>query len=178
MIPTHENRIFVACRFIMNRMKHTSRSRRLAISLAAGLCVVLSGCGGSVEQQDIDPLAVYEQFESGQQRHDPLSMVEVDLGDYLVTRRVADSHDILFVRFQLFAIVPRDDEQKFTTLIEGSRTRMRDGVLTIVQKADLKDLADARMSSVKSEVVVSINKSLRTRTVRDVVFSDFSLEGG
>lgn len=110
-----------------------------------------------------------------QRRHDPIEMVEVDLGEFTVTQRQPESSQMLLVRFKIYGVIERDKKDAFGKLLEDRRQRMRDSVITIVQRADIEQLSDPTLSWLKSEIIPAVNKLLRTRIMKDVVFSDFTM---
>jgi flagellar basal body-associated protein FliL len=120
---------------------------------------------GSAGAHDADP----------QRRHDPTEMIEVDLGEFTVTQRQPDSNILLLVRFKIFGVIEREKKDDFAKLLEDRRQRMRDSVITIVQRADMEQLSDPTLGWLKSEIIPSVNKLLRTRILKDVVFSEFTM---
>ncbi len=139
----------------------------------------MAGCGEADNPAELDPIALLESYELEGRRQDPAELVEVELGDeFRVTRRLPDSVDILFVSFQALATVPRDQHSEFTSLLEDGRARVRDAVSRVVQQTPLEQLTGQNVSWLQRELTAAVNQALRTRAVKAVVFSEFSLERG
>lgn len=139
------------------------------------VALVLSGCGQS-SNPDFDELALLDQYDLNRRRHDPEKYVEVDLGEFNVSRRVPKTNKTLYVTCHLFAIADKVDRDQLTNALLDRKERMRDAVISILQKMDQKALAEPNMNWMKSEMIPVVNKALKVRSVRDVVTSDFSLE--
>lgn len=148
--------------------------------LAVGtLSLSLASCGGGGHGSHAKVAAVDSSHSSahGEESHSPDSaeMVEVDLGEFTITQRQPGANSILLIRFKIFGVVEHDKKEAFAKLLEERRQRMRDSVITIVQRAGVEQLSDPSLGWLKSELIPAVNKLLRTRMLKDVVFSDFAM---
>jgi hypothetical protein len=110
-------------------------------------------------------------------KHDPRLYVEVDLGEFKVTHSGPEKSDYLVVlRFQIFGVLHEQELAKIQKSLEERQQRMRDTVLSVVQKTHFDQLNDPSLDAVKSDLVVSINRVLETNILRDIAFSKFSME--
>lgn len=117
---------------------------------------------------------------------DAEGFVEIDLGEFFVTRKEdiegklddATVPQILVVRFHLYGVVHEHHEDQFVEQLEERRERMRDTVIASIQASELQHLTDPTLGWMRSELVPGINRTLRTRHLHDVVFSAFSIEHG
>ncbi len=141
------------------------------------LIVGITGCGGDdpAEEAMTDPTAVLANFERQRRRHDPVAFTEVDLGEYFVTMLVPD-HGMYSVRFHLYGVVDERQQEELETALTTRDRRMRDAVISTVRKTSLEHLGEAKLSWLKSELIPVINGSLKTQSLRDVVFGDYALE--
>ena len=67
-------------------------------------------------------------------------------------------------------------QSQFEEMIEPYAQRMRDAVISAVQRSDLEQLRDPSLGWLKAELLTTINRSLQMRILRDIVFTDFSFE--
>lgn len=145
---------------------------RWLLALAA---VVLSGCGSGGDGEKLDP-DVLPRYQLQRVRHDPVKFGEVDLGEFFVTRLLPNSPKVLIVRCQLFAVVDKNDTAELEQALLQRRSRMRDAVISLIQKAELESLEDPDLTWLRDELTTVINRTLDTLVVRDVAFSDLSIE--
>ena len=152
---------------------------RRAVRLAVTCLVLLSiGCGESADSEFEEPAEVLTQLYAKRKRHDPENFVEVELGIYAVTVPPTDDRGPLFVRFTLFGVVPEDEVSDFGDLLVKRSHRMRDGIMNTIRRSETQHIKDPSLNWVKSELVPNINRNLRCQSLRDVVFTSFSLERG
>ena len=111
-----------------------------------------------------------------EKKHDPRLYMEVDLGEFRVSRPGQDNDEIVVVKFQIFGVLNERDKLKFDESSLGREQRLRDAVLSVVHSSDLDELMDPALDQVKSELVVAINRILENDFLRDVAFSTFSME--
>ena len=159
---------------------HSGANPRSAswLVLALGLLSCqLCGCGGEATgDAALDEVTLMERYEAQGRRHDPENYIELDLGPFFVTRKIADSSDTLIVRCHLYAVAPQNDQEDLVDTLAIRQKRMRDTVIEVIQTTDVAALSESSMNWIRSEIIPAINKVLHTRSVRDIVFSDFSLE--
>ena len=147
------------------------------LAIALGLLPLLSGCGGeSKAATAVDGIELLDLLQQQDKRHDPKAFVELSLGDYMVSRRGLGGQGILVVRFQLFGIVAATEQEKLTHELPAHEKRIRDAVISLTQRTDLDQLADPNLAYLKSEITLAANDVLRGRVIKNVVFSNFSLE--
>jgi hypothetical protein len=119
-----------------------------------------------------------ELLQEDFRRHDPQGYSELDLGEFRVTRSLGLEEGTLQVRFHLYGVLSDDKMTQFKDRAAQYDSRLRDAVLSLVQSCDLGELATPRLGSLKSQLTRSINEMLRTRSLRDVVFSELTIERG
>jgi len=155
----------------------TTGSPWLLLALATALLPVLSGCGGETKAATaVDGIELLDLLEQQDKQHDPRAFVEISLGDYMVSRRGLGGQGILVVRFQLFGIVAAMEQEKLTHELPAHEKRIRDAVISLTQRTDLDQIADPNLAYMKSEITLATNDVLRGRLIKNVVFSNFSLE--
>lgn len=145
----------------------------LALLLAIPLAVI-SGCGDAEQNSVMDARALLERYQKDRRRHDPLNFSEVEIGKFAVTQRHKPA--IFYIRFHLFAVVPDNLLDEFHRHLETYSERVRAEVRATTQKCELKKLNDPSLKWLKSELISSINHVIGEPILRDVVFSEFSLE--
>ena len=137
--------------------------------------VPFAGCGQEVSSDLSDPQELLARYDHDRRRHDPRQFVEVELGEYFVTRRQPDNN-IYTIRCKLFAVVPRDKQPELEEALTTRRTAMRDAILGTIRSTEFEHLTEPTLSWVKSEMIPIVNRSLKTRVLRDIVFADYSFE--
>ena len=159
-----------------------ARGRRaiLAILLAlllGSLCASLCGCGGETtraEQID-DPGKLLESYDRSRRRHDPIRFEEVDLGEFFTTKYVK-GQGTYTISFHLYAVIDRKNRQELVARKLKRDKRMRDAIFTTLAKTELEYFREPTLGWIRSELMTAINRSLQSRSVRDVVFGEFSFE--
>jgi hypothetical protein len=138
---------------------------------------LLAGCGAETKASTaVDGIELLELLQQQDKQHDPTAFVELSLGDYMISRRGLGGEGILVIRFQLFGIVAANEQEKLTHELPAHEKRIRDAVISIVQRTDLDQLADPNLTYIKSEITLAANDVLRGRLIKNVVFSNFALE--
>lgn len=135
-----------------------------------------SGCGGGESSDLLDASALLARYERHRQTLDLRKLTEVDLGHFTVTQRYEPG--ILFIRFQLFAVVADDQLDQFTRLAEAHGERLRSEVRELVQGSSPEQLDDPALTWLKTELVQALNRRFATAIVQDVVFGEFTFERG
>ena len=54
--------------------------------------------------------------------------------------------------------------------------RMRDSVISIIQRTKIEDFSEPSMNWMRAELIPAVNRILKTSSVRDVVFTEFAIE--
>lgn len=143
--------------------------------LLATSVVGLAGCGSSDPAQPaMAPAELLDLLEEQQRRHDPKHYVELSLGKFRVSHATPDG--VLMVSFELYGVLPEDSQEEITASLPAYEKRIRDSVIGLVQRVETEQLADPSLAFLKSEMVLSINRVLQKRLLKDVAFSTFSLE--
>ncbi len=108
---------------------------------------------------------------------DPSRFVEMEIGTFRVTHKLADEGEPLVVRFRLFGIVSETKEERLYHELPKYEKRIRDAVISLVQKTEAEQLAEPGLKWLKAELVAAINRVVQDRALSGIAFSDFSLEG-
>lgn len=137
----------------------------------------LAGCGSApVQVAGMDVPELMELLEDEQMKKNPHAYSEIDLGKFKVTRMLPADEGQLVVRFHLIGIVPEAKQEDFTGTMPKYETRLRDSVMSLVQKAEPEHLSDPALSFLKAEMLATINEKMHSRHLKSVVFSDLSIE--
>jgi hypothetical protein len=146
----------------------------ICLSLAT---LAVTGCGSApVQVAGMDVPELMELLEDEQMKKNPHAYAEVDLGKFKVTRMLPADEGQLVVRFHLIGVVPEAKQEDFTGGMPKYETRVRDSILSLVQKAEPEHLSDPALSFLKAEMLATINEQMHTRHLKSVVFSDLSIE--
>ncbi len=108
---------------------------------------------------------------------DPSRFIEVEIGTFRITHKLADEGHPMVVKFRLFGIVSETKEERLHEELPKFEKRIRDAVISLVQKTEADQLSEPGLKWLKAELVAAINRVVQDRAVHGVVFSDFSLEG-
>jgi hypothetical protein len=137
---------------------------------------LLAGCGSksrSVAELDASELLALIQE---QQKLDPRNFVESDLGRFRVTHPLGGDQGQMHVQFQLVAILPLARKERLGQVLPHVESRVRDAIISLVQRTETEYLTDPSLEYFKSEVVTTINRVLQEPLLVDVAFSDFSMD--
>jgi flagellar basal body-associated protein FliL len=149
---------------------------RLTISalVMMHLALFCSGCGNSEPMEMLDAQALLDRYEQDRRRHDPNSFSEIDLGQFYVS--LHQDPATYQVRFHIFGVIPDNQMSRFQDRIEPCTQRVRDAVISAVQRSEIDQLRDPSLGWLKAELLDAINQSLQMRILRDIVFTEFSFE--
>ncbi len=111
-----------------------------------------------------------------EKRHDPNAYVEFDLGEYRVSHGDSAGESILLLKLHVYGVLHANDLAKFEGSLLGRELRLRDAVLSVIHRAPQEKLNEPALESVKEELVAAMNRVLQSGFVRDVAFSEFSME--
>lgn len=135
--------------------------------------------GGHAAAAKTDAHAAGEKPESMQLldglRRTPEESIEVELGTFTISRRVSMG-ETLRVRFQLTALVDLKQEAEFAEALELRRQAMRDRVLELAHKLDLEHFDDPTLRALKSDLLVEIQRAVRSLAIHEVLVSDYVSE--
>lgn len=144
--------------------------------LLAALILMSLGCGSKSQDTALDPLALFADHQTSATRHHPHDFVELDLGEFDVAIAIPNSVDQYRIEFQAAAIAPKATADKLKPLLEEYKTRVRDMILASAQTLSANNMTDPHQAWLKSEIIGNLSKMLKTREIRDVVFSNFNFE--
>ena len=141
---------------------------------AASVCA-LAGCGQTRAKSlaELDGGELLNLIE-GERRADARTLVEVDLGRFRVSHAV-DNGQVL-VQFHLIGLITQAKQMRLAELLPQYEKRLRDAVISLVQKMETDQLMDPSLAFFKTELVAAVNRILAEQILRDVAFSDFSLD--
>jgi hypothetical protein len=111
-----------------------------------------------------------------QQKLDPRNYVESDLGRFRITHPLGGNEGQLHVQFQLVAILPQARLDRLGKVLPHYERRVRDAIISLVQRTETEYLTDPGLEYFKTEVVSTINRVLQEPLIVDVVFSDYSMD--
>ena len=130
---------------------------------------------GTASPAAVNARELLDLLEVGSQQ-DPSRFVEVEIGTFKVTHKHGDAKGTMLLKFRLFGIVPETKQEHLGEEMPKFEKRIRDAVISLVQKTDIEQLAEPGLKWLKAELVATINRVVQDRALQDVVFSDFSME--
>jgi hypothetical protein len=145
------------------------------IFTATGILICL-GCGSGAQDTALDPLSLFADHQTGAARHHPYDLVELELGEFDVAITIPESVDQYRIGFKAAAIVPITTADKLKPRFAEYDTRIRDMILASAQMLSPNNITDPHQAWLKSEIIANLSKMLKTRDVRDVVFSNYNFE--
>lgn len=151
-------------------------SRLVAPLLIVGYCVALASCSSKSGHSALESVELLDMIQEQQKRHDPHMYVEIDLGKFSVTHPLANGDGVLLVQFHLYGVLPESRRSDFEAAMPRYTNRVRDAVISLVQQTETEHLADPGMAFFKSEMVTAINRVLQDQLLKDVAFSNLSIE--
>jgi len=155
-----------------------SRARiHLALLLAVVVCCFGCGGGKSAEVDPNDALAVENDFAQKARRHHPTDFAEVELGDFFVVHQKGGKQT-LFLQFQLFGVMPNEDQAEFTRTLATHKDRMKEVVMQTVRSSAAVTIADPYFKTLRNELVKSINKKMKTNKLRDIIITKLTISRG
>lgn len=154
------------------------RFPRLRVGLVWGAIALLlvAGCGKKEKTAAEMDAAELLNLLHERQHVDAHNFVEVDLGRYRVSHKVAGAEGALYVQFHLFGIVSTTREKNLAEILPKFEKRTRDAVISLVQRSETEHLCEPSLALLKEEVAATVNRILRERLLIDVVFSDYSTD--
>ena len=155
-----------------------SRLQQIGCVTALLLPMMAAGCDNEGPPTDLDMLALLDQYEARRGAQDPTTLIEVELGEFFITRQISVHGHMLYLNVNIFAVIPKDIESDFQQQVTTRRNRMRQQVLTTLQDVDLEHLRDAELRWLKTKLVRVLNEVLETRDIRSVLFTSFTVNQG
>jgi flagellar basal body-associated protein FliL len=98
---------------------------------------------------------------------------EVDLGSFNVTSFQPSSNSTFRIDFHLYGTVNTAEKEDFLSRLEESQHRFRDQIIIIVRSAEIADLSDAGLGTLKRKILEKTNRILGKPLLQSVIFSDF-----
>ena len=154
--------------------------RRCVTLLTLIACTIAStGCGGGDPNavNPNDPVAVETAFQKKARKHHPTEFSEIELGEFFVVHQKGGK-GVLFLRFQLFGVLPNEDQPAFSEALVSHKKRMNEAVVQTIMNSDRITINDPRFKFVRGKLVENINRAMNTDTLRDVVFTQLSIARG
>lgn len=143
---------------------------KLAEKLQAEKASSASTEGGSEGERGEGDSTKHEHGSS-----DSETVVEVELGHYMITAQQPTSNSTIRVDFNLFATVDEEEKSEFGEHFEKSLHRLRDIVIFEIRNAQISDLADPGLGLIKRRILEKSNALFGKHLLHEIVFSDFSL---
>lgn len=135
----------------------------VSIGMAGAFLVILSGGSEPEEEEEVSLEEV-------------LDSVEVPIDEFSTTNGRAAPGSVIHTTFKLTAVVPMGQEIEFERLAnQQNNGRVRQAVEKIVRSANLDDLNDPNLSTMKRQLREEINKILKKSYVSEIVISDFKM---
>ena len=144
-------------------------------ALSLGLC--LAGCGGGEVKAPVslEAAALLELLDKEHESQDIKSLVELDLGKFRISHAMPESEGMLQIRFTLYGVLTEAKKAQIEEELPKFEKRMRDAVISLVQKSETEQLADPALTYLKTEITAALNRVLQARVLKNVVFSEFSM---
>lgn len=153
-----------------------SNHRPWMLILLSTLILIVTGCGSQEAESELDPLSLLTDYQQAVPRHHPYDLVEIDLGKHEVTIDIQDSSDAYHIGFGAAAIVPKEKKADLEVKLQSFDSRIKDMVIASAQKMSPDNISDPYQAWLKSEILSEIARMIKSRDVRDVVFSDYTFE--
>ena len=134
--------------------------------------ILLPGCGGKPPMTPQEFLQA-EQASLGQ--IDFTAYEEVDFGRFKATHVEGETHSSTVVQFNLWVVMRPGTGDHAKAVYEANRQRIRDKVISVIQTAELDQLTEPSLKSLKFDLVPVVREFLRTSDFRDIVLDDFQL---
>lgn len=156
-------------------------NHRILLSLLlifGALCSLAStGCGSEDRSGELDPISLLQHYKKETPRHHPVDLVELDLGDeFNVTIPLPDDVDVYRVSFKGYLIVPKTEKDDLAERYKKYENRARDAIMMAAKKMNAEKNSDPYQAWLKSEILDTVSKLLKTRDIRDVVFTKFNFD--
>lgn len=147
----------------------------VALSLASLLVLGAIGCSGKSDDVEALQTAALLELIDGHQAHDPHKSVEVELGRFQITHPL-DRNGVLYIEFHLYGILPEERRADLQKSLPAHSVRIRDAVISLVQKTEADQFGDPELALLRAEMVTAINRVLQERLLKDVAFSELSIQ--
>jgi hypothetical protein len=146
------------------------------VAVCTLVATFIAGCSHPVKTApEMDASELLALFQE-RQHVDAKNFVEMDLGRFRVTHKLASGEGQLYVQFHLFGVLPQQRQTRLTQLWPQFEKRARDAVISLTQRTETEHLSDPSLTFFKEEVAATVNRILQERLLVDVAFSDFSTD--
>ena len=148
----------------------------IALVFAALAACLAAGCGSkakSLAELDADQLL---ELLATKHTVTTKGSVELEMGKFRITHVSTGNEGQILVQFHLYGILLEQQQAKLATIYPQYEKRVRDAIISLVQRSDTDHLTDPSLVFFKTEVVAAINNVLQAPLLQDVVFSDFSID--
>lgn len=149
---------------------------RVVIACAVLLSPAVGGCSKKEKSAAEMDAAELLNLLHERQHVDAHNFVEIDLGRFKVSHKLAGTDGALYVQFHLFGVVSTAREKNLTELWPKFEKRTRDAIISLIQRSETEHLCEPSLALLKEEVAATVNRVLRERLLIDVVFSDYSTD--
>jgi hypothetical protein len=147
-------------------------------TLVVALGCLLVGCGHkSKSTAELDVSELVELIQ-GQNAGELRNYLELDMGKFRVTHPLEGGEGQILVEFHLYGILPVQRKARLEQRLPQFEKRVRDAIISLVQRTATQHLTDPSLALFKTEVVAVVNRILEDRLLHDVAFSDYSIERG
>lgn len=154
--------------FIYNNFHRSTCIAAILLPLATS-----GGCGGGKPPMTPQEFLLAEQASLGQV--DFSKYEEIDFGKFKATHVEPNSRSSTVVQFNLWAVFRPGKGESAKATFEANRQRIRDRVIEIIQTAELDQLTEPSLKSLKYDLLPVIREALRTSDLRDIVLDDYQL---
>jgi hypothetical protein len=100
---------------------------------------------------------------------------EIDFGKFKATHVDPKSRHSTVIQFNLWAVFRPGKGEAAKEIFESNRQRTRDRVIEVIQNAEIDQLTEPSLKSLKYDLLPVIQEALRTSDLRDIVLDDFQL---
>lgn len=135
--------------------------------------VSVAGCGSEKPPMTPQEFLLAEQASLGQ--IDFSKYEEIDFGKFKATHVEPSNRTSTVVQFNLWAILRPGKGEAAKATFEANRQRIHDRVIEIIQTAELDQLTEPSLKSLKYDLLPVIREALRTSDLRDIVLDDYQL---
>ncbi|MEM6329327.1 MAG: flagellar basal body-associated FliL family protein [Planctomycetota bacterium] len=100
--------------------------------------------------------------------------VEMELGQFSVTRFDPETDTAINIDCELYATVLLDEQQEFAEQFNSNRNRVRDQVTVTLKSAESAQLADPGLGLIKRRILEKTNRALGKPLVREILITRFN----
>lgn len=145
------------------------------IACTAALCVVIATLPGCGSKPPLTPQEFLQAEQAYLGQVDVSSYEEVDFGRIKATHVDPQTRYSTVVQFHLWAVVRPGKGKSTLAAFEANQQRLRDRVIAVIQNAELDQLTEPSLQSLKYDLLPVVRETLRTSDLRDIIFDDFQL---